>query len=171
MSPPLLSLYSLLTLAHRLVPSDSKAWLRMEDGRDFPNQTSLLNSSLPSRGEPIPLLDSQSSRWRDILKLWFYLRQISRNHWNGNWLSSCSEVRQNPSARSEPHSHRVLVFLMRRHRGESTEEAWKALANNVVDSLFSSTKDNAKNSFETLLKLDSRPRLSQQSSNNFFITS
>jgi len=101
----------------------------------------------------------------------FYLRQISRNHWNGNWLSSCSEVRQNPSARSEPHSHRVLVFLMRRHRGESTEEAWKALANNVVDSLFSSTKDNAKNPFETLLKLDSRPRLSQQSSNNFFITS
>jgi len=49
---------------------------------------------------------------------------------------------------------------MRRHRGESTEEAWKALANNVVGSLFSSTKDNAKNPFETLLKLDSRPRLS-----------
>ncbi|KXN89436.1 hypothetical protein AN958_05598 [Leucoagaricus sp. SymC.cos] len=37
----------------------------------------------------------------------------------------------------KPHCYRVLTFLMRRQRGESSESAWKAIANSEPGGLFS----------------------------------
>jgi len=85
----------------------------------------------------------------------FFLRKF-----DSNLAQKLDEILQLIVAGSKPHSYRVLVFLMRRHRGESTEAAWKASANNGAGSLFSSTKDNTKNPFEVPLKLYKGPRLS-----------
>jgi len=85
----------------------------------------------------------------------YFLREF-----DSHLAQKLDEILQLVVAGSKPHSHRVLVFLMRRHRGESTEEAWKALSNNGLGGFFSSTKDNAKNPFATPLKPNGGSRLS-----------
>lgn len=47
----------------------------------------------------------------------------------------------------KPHCHRVLVFLMRRQRGQTAQDAWKALAKIEPGGLFSSVPNIKKNPF------------------------
>lgn len=80
-------------------------------------------------------------RYREIIEMEIdYLLQEFDSH----LAQKLDEILQQVVVGGKPHCHRVLVFLMRRHRGESAEKAWKVLANNRLDGLFSGTEDTRK---------------------------